>query len=70
MPRPCKGPRLALYKAKGRTTVWNIRDGQRTIGTGCVESDRATAEKKLAAYITGSTTPEQAGAAVIPMRSK
>ena len=52
MPRPSKGPRLALYKAKGRTTVWNIRDGQRTIGTGCVEGDRATAEKKLAAYIT------------------
>jgi len=57
MPRPSKGPRLALYKAQGRTTVWNIRDGQRTIGTGCVEGDRATAEKKLAAYITGKHDP-------------
>ena len=57
MPRPAKGPRLALFKAKGRTTVWNIRDGQRTIGTGCVEGDRAAAEKKLAAYITGKHDP-------------
>jgi integrase len=57
MPRPSKGPRLALFKAKGRTTVWNIRDGQRTIGTGCVEGDRAGAERKLAAYITGKHDP-------------
>lgn len=57
MPRPSKGARLALYKAKGRTTVWNIRDGQRTIGTGCIESDRAGAEKKLAVYITGKHDP-------------
>ena len=58
MPRPSKGPRLALFKAKGRTTVWNIRDGQRTIGTGCLEGDRATAEKKLAEYITSKHDPK------------
>jgi hypothetical protein len=58
MPRPSKGPRLALFKAKGRTTVWNIRDGQRTIGTGCLEGDRAAAEKKLAEYITGKHDPK------------
>jgi integrase len=57
MPRPNKGPRLALFKARGRNTVWNIRDGQRTIGTGCAESDRATAERKLAAYITSKHDP-------------
>src|SRR6476620_4937990 len=58
MPRPSKGPRLALFRAKGRTTFWNIRDGQRTIGTGCVEGDRAAAEKKRAAYITSKHDPK------------
>lgn len=57
MPRPSKGPRLALFRAKGRNTVWNIRDGQRTIGTGCAEGDRAGAERKLAAYITSKHDP-------------
>jgi integrase len=58
MPRPSKGPRLVLFKAKGRTTVWNIRDGQRTIGTGCTEGERAEAERKLAAYITAKHDPK------------
>jgi integrase len=57
MPRPSKGPRLALFKAKGRATVWNIRDGQRTIGTGCAEGDRETAERKLGEYITRKHDP-------------
>jgi integrase len=57
MPRPSKGPRLALFKAKGRTTVWNIRDGQRTIGTGCLESERKAAERKLADYIVAKHDP-------------
>jgi integrase len=38
--------------------MWNIRDGQRTIGTGCVESDRREAERKLASYITGKHDPK------------
>jgi len=58
MPRPSKGPRLSLFKAKGRTTVWNIRDGQRTIGTGCIEGDRIGAETKLAEYITSKHDPK------------
>jgi integrase len=58
MPRPSKGARLALFKAKGRTTVWNIRDGRRTVGTGCIESDRAGAERKLASYIIGKHDPK------------
>ncbi|MGY8677098.1 site-specific integrase [Bradyrhizobium sp. UFLA05-153] len=37
--------------------MWNIRDGQRTIGTGCIESDRVGAERKLAAYIIGKHDP-------------
>lgn len=57
MPRPSKGPRLSLFKAKGRTTVWNIRDGQRTIGTGCTEGEREAAERKLADYIIAKHDP-------------
>ena len=51
MGRPSKGPRLRLHRAKDRATMWTIRDGQRTLGTGCVAGDRADAETKLAAYI-------------------
>ncbi len=57
MPRPSKGPRLALFKARGRTTVWNIRDGQRTVGTGCLEGERTEAERKLADYIVAKHDP-------------
>lgn len=60
MPRPSKGPRLSLFRAKGRTTVWNIRDGQRTIGTGCIEGERAEAERKLADYIISKHDPRAA----------
>jgi hypothetical protein len=66
MPRPSKGPRLSLFKAKGRTTAWNIRDGQRTIGTGCVESERAEAERKLAAYIVAKHDPKASRSAGDP----
>jgi integrase len=38
--------------------MWNIRDGQRTIGTGCVESDREGAERRLAEYIIGKHDPK------------
>ena len=30
---PSKGPRLKLHKAKDQSTMWTIRDGQRTRGT-------------------------------------
>ena len=70
MPRPTKGPRLSLFKAKGRTAIWNIRDGQRTIGTGCIEGDRADAERKLADYITGKHDPRASRSGGDPNRSK
>jgi len=57
MPRPSKGPRLHLQKAKDRQRLWIIRDGQRTLGTGCVESDREGAERKLAEYIAAKHDP-------------
>jgi hypothetical protein len=60
MPRPSKGPRLALQKARGRQPVWIIRDGQRTLGTGCDEGDRRGAERKLAAYILKKHDPKKA----------
>ena len=56
MPRTGKGPRLNLRNARhaGGTRRWVILDttDQRIeLSTGCVEGDRAGAEKKLAAYI-------------------
>jgi integrase len=58
MPRPSKGPRLYLQKAKDRRRLWIIRDGQQNFGTGCAESDRAGAERELAAYISGKHDPK------------
>jgi hypothetical protein len=58
MPRPSKGPRLVLQKAKDRQPLWIIRDGRRSRGTGCVAADRAGAERKLAIYITGKHDPK------------
>ena len=58
MPRPSKGPRLKLQKASDRQRLWVIRDGQRTLGTGCPEGSRADAERKLAAYIAKKHDPK------------
>jgi integrase len=60
MPRPSKGPRLALQKARDRHPTWVIKDGQRTLGTGCDERDRRGAEGKLAAYILKKHDPQKA----------
>jgi integrase len=60
MPRPSKGPRLALQKARDRHPTWVIKDGQRTLGTGCDERDRRGAETKLAAYILKKHDPQKA----------
>lgn len=60
MPRPSKGPRLALQRPKDRKPTWVIRDGQRTLGTGCDERDRGGAERKLAAYIVKKHNPQKA----------
>ena len=59
MPRPSKGPRLRLQRAKDRKPTWIIRDGQRTIGTGCYECDRDGAARKLAAYILKRYDPKK-----------
>jgi integrase len=40
--------------------MWIIRDGDKDIGTGCYEPDRAGAEKALAAYILKKHDPRQA----------
>ena len=53
-----KGPRLYLRKRKGRASTWVILDTGREIGTECSESDRASAEKWLAAYITDKYQPK------------
>ena len=60
MPRPSKGPRLSLQKSSNRKPTWIIRDGQRTLGTGCDERDRRGAERKLAAYIVKKHDPQKA----------
>lgn len=60
MPRPSKGPRLALQRSSDRKPTWIIRDGQRTLGTGCDECDRGRAERKLAAYILKKHNPQKA----------
>jgi integrase len=40
--------------------MWIIRDGDKDIGTGCYESDRAGAEKALAKYILKKHDPSKA----------
>jgi integrase len=60
MPRPSKGPRLTLQRASDREPTWVIRDGQRTLGTGCDERDRRGAERKLATYIIKKHDPQKA----------
>jgi integrase len=60
MPRPSKGPRLVLQRARDRASTWVIRDGQRTLGTGCDERDSQGAERKLAAYILKKHDPQKA----------
>lgn len=59
MSRRAKGPRLWLRPAQCDATgtlthqpTWLILDGSRQRGTGCGPSDRAGAEKALAAYLT------------------
>jgi integrase len=49
MPQRSKGPRLYLHP---HSRDWVVRDGTIFIRTGCNERDKATAEKKLAEYIT------------------
>lgn len=50
MPRAAEPPRLYLRKDGGRY-VWIIRDRNRDRRTGCLESERDLAEKRLAEYL-------------------
>jgi integrase len=71
MPRPSKGPRIELQKpSDGRKQTWVIRDGQRTLGTGCDERDRGRAEKQLATYILKKHDPQKAISKSDPNRIK
>lgn len=63
MPRPTKGPRLFLRKArpdKRQASVWVIRDGTKEIGTGCGPSEVEAAGLQLAQYIQSKWTPQPA----------
>jgi integrase len=55
MPRRAKGARLYLDPKRKQ---WAIRDGAAFVRTGCVESDRAAAEKLLGEYIGQKHRPE------------
>jgi integrase len=67
MPRPSKGPRLYLRRARpsiGRKAVWLIRDGHRDFSTGCIGSpaDKGppeSAQRALADYIADKYRPSR-----------
>jgi hypothetical protein len=55
-------PYLAIksYKDRKPEQQFVIRDGQRTIGTGCGVDDRESAQKKLRAYVIKKHDPAKA----------
>jgi integrase len=67
MPRPAKGARLWLRRARvdrrtgGRVanSAWFIKDGDDCIPTGCAPSEIGDAEAKLSAYIAAKYSPER-----------
>lgn len=66
MPQDKHPPRLAKRRdRKGDVeyVYWIIRDGERRISTGCLESDAAGAERALAAYIAEKYEPVKGGKA-------
>lgn len=56
MPRRREAPRLYLDPKRKQ---WIIRDGPHFIRTGCAESDRSGAEKRLGRYLGQKHTPER-----------
>jgi integrase len=62
MPRKSKGARLYLDRERGQ---WVIRDGESFVRTGCLESDHASAEKKLSEYIASKYKPAAVASPVI-----
>lgn len=61
--RRAKGPRLDLETRNGRPSLWRIRDGEKTIRTGLLESQRAEAEQRLAEYLSEKHEPSLVKAA-------
>jgi len=65
LPRPAKGPRLYFYaewvtrdgERVQEPARWFIRDGSVTRRTGCGESDRTGAEKRLGEYLAEKFRP-------------
>jgi integrase len=62
MPRKAKGPRLYLDRERKQ---WTIRDGSSFVRTGCAERDNASAEKKLAEYISAKYRPAASASPLI-----
>lgn len=62
MPRRKSPPRLYLDTARGQ---WIIRDGASFVRTGCAESDREGAEKRLAEYLGEKFAPQDGPAPLI-----
>ncbi len=63
MGRKRHAPRLWLDQRPGRG--WVILDNGQFIRTGCAESDRAGAEKKLAEYLGDKYKPQPSAAPLI-----
>ena len=60
MPHESKGARLWLKPAyEGENSSWVIRDGARTVRTGCSPSDRGEAEKRLSTYLVEKYKPKR-----------
>jgi integrase len=66
MPRRSKGARLELRRERrdhsGKIThhaTWRIRDGDRDLSTGCLESNFAGAERKLQEYLAAKHQPKR-----------
>lgn len=62
LPRKRAAPRLYLDRKRGS---WIIRDGPAFVRTGCIESDREGAEKRLAAYLGTKYQPQRGPAPLI-----
>jgi integrase len=59
MPRHASPPRLYLRTDRGKS-VWIIRDNGKDQRTGCLESERASAEVRLAEYLAQKHTARPA----------
>ena len=68
MPRPSKGARLKLHEGKGRKPIYI--DGERSVSTGCDESDREGAERFLESTSSKTDLWKSNRQKIIPMPRK